>query len=144
VPRSPVTQWLVGVVIVVVSVTVVIALVMLGSPREARIRRLDARRVSDLRDLSNAATWYRKRHDRLPASLDELALDPEARTPPRDPITGQRYEYRVLNPTTYEVCARFERATSDSSDQESGWANDLPAWRHDAGRQCFQREAKGD
>ena len=142
--RPPARQWLAGVVVAVVSVTVVIALVILGSPREARTRRLDVRRVSDLGRISDATTWYRKRHNRLPASVDELLLDPLASAPTKDPTTGQPYEYRVLGPTTYEVCARFERATPDSSDPEPEWGNGLPAWRHGAGRQCFQRDTKED
>ena len=58
----------------------------------------------------------------------------------KDPVTGESYEYQVLGPQTYAVCARFERADPDSSypESESGTED---AWRHGADRHCFQREA---
>ena len=58
----------------------------------------------------------------------------------RDPATGESYEYQVLGPNTYAVCARFERGDADASDQEAESAAE-DAWRHGAGRQCFRREA---
>jgi hypothetical protein len=137
-PRG--TQLLVGFVIGLVALAVITGLVVMGSPGEARARRLDERRVADLRGITRATDLYRSRHDRLPGSLQELARDPEVSVHVRDPATGESYEYQVKGPKTYAVCARFERADPDSSHQE---LESVPedGWRHAAGRQCFQREA---
>ncbi len=137
-PRG--TQLLLGFVIGLVGLAIVAGVVMMGSPRDARAWRLDERRVSDLRWITRATDQYRSRHDRLPASLQELAQDREASVPVRDPATGESYEDQVLGPKTYTVCARFERADADSSSPEPE-ARTGDVWRHGVGRQCFQREA---
>ncbi len=139
----PGRQLLIGFVIGLVGLAVITGLVVLGSPSEARARRLDERRVAALRRITRATNLYRTRHDRLPASLQELAQDPEVSLLARDPATGESYEYEVLGPNTYAVCARFERADSDASYQEPESVGE-DAWRHGAGRQCFQREAPAE
>jgi len=137
----PVKHILLGSVIGVVSLAVITGLWLLGSPREARRHRLDARRVADLSQITLATDHYRTRHERLPASLEELLQDPEAGLRSRDPTTGALYEYHVLGPTTYEVCAHFERASDGGPDQEADRFGG-PPWPHGAGRQCFQHEAR--
>ena len=137
-PRG--TQLLVGFVIGLVALAVIIGVVVMGSPGEARARRLDERRVADLRQITWATNAYRAGHDRLPGSLQELAQDPQASLHSRDPATGEAYDYQVLGPKTYAVCARFERADPDSSYPEPESRTE-EAWRHGAGRQCFQRDA---
>lgn len=136
-PRG--TQLLLGFVIGLVGLAIITGLVTMGSPGDARARRLDERRVADLRRITRATERYHSRLDRLPGSLQELADDAELTLPPRDPATGESYEYRVLGPKAYEVCARFERTDPDSSypEPESGIDD---AWRHGTGRQCFRRE----
>jgi type II secretory pathway pseudopilin PulG len=136
-PLPPARQIFLGVVIGVVVLAVVTGLLLLGSPGEARIRRLDERRVADLRDITSAIDLYRSRHSRLPASMEELSAEATGRFVPRDPTTRLPYEYHPLGPTTYDICARFERPT----DEESEWFGD-PPWNHGAGRQCFRRETR--
>jgi type II secretory pathway pseudopilin PulG len=139
----PGKQLLLGLVIGLVGLAVIIGLVVVGSPSEARARRLDERRVADLRRITRATDLYRTRHDRLPESLQELAQDPEVSLHARDPATGVSYEYQVLGPNTYAVCARFERADPAASYQDpESVAED--AWRHGVDRQCFRREARTD
>lgn len=137
-PRG--TQLLLGFVIGLVGLAIITGLVMMGSPGDARARRLDERRVADLSRITLATDGYRSRHNRLPGSLQELAQDPDMSVPVRDPATGESYEYQVLGPKTYEVCARFERTDPDSAYPEPESGTD-DAWRHGAGRQCFQRQA---
>lgn len=137
-PRG--TQLLLGFVIGLVALAIIAGLVMMGSPGDARARRLDERRVADLSRITLATDGYRSRHNRLPGSLQELAQDPEMSVPARDPATGDAYEYQVLGPKNYELCARFERTDPDSSYPEPQSGTD-DGWRHGTGRQCFQREA---
>ena len=137
-PRG--SQLLLGSVIGLVGLAVITGLVVMGSPGEARARRLDERRVADLSRITRATDRYYSRHNRLPGSLQELAQDPEVSVPARDPATGESYEYQVLGPKTYAVCARFARADPDSSFPEPEYGTE-EARRHGVGRQCFQREA---
>lgn len=138
--RPPASQVFPGIVIAVVVLAVVSGLVLLGSPGEAHVRRLDERRVADLREIALGMDLYRTKHDRLPDSIGDLWSDPNARLRLRDPITSKAYEYRVLGPNTYELCARFERGTTDPLDRTE-WFDDA-SWNHGTGRQCFQRKAR--
>ena len=77
-------------------------------PRSARCR-LDDRRTADLITLAGAVDVFWTRHQRLPASLDELRSEPVGRLDLQDPSSGRSYEYRALAERSYEVCAVFER-----------------------------------
>jgi len=126
-----------SVVTVVVVAAVIVGIILLDSPAQERLRRLDERRVSDLRELSYAVDVYWTREGHLPASLAELSEEERIVRDLADPATGQPYEYRVLDDKVYELCAVFARNTA--SDER-----DIPYrifWFHGTGRQCFQLEA---
>lgn len=104
---------------------------LIGPPAEERMRRLDVRRRMDLERLRLATDLYWTRHNRLPATLDELAAEAGTHIYSRDPQTGQPYGYAVKG-GTYELCAEFARASESGSD----------FWSHGAGRQCFAVTAR--
>lgn len=111
-----------------------------GSPAEQRDRRLDERRVADLRGLEVAVGKFHGREGRLPGSLEDLAARLASDAPERlaDPVDGQPYEYRPLDARRFELCARFAHpGTGEFYGQVPGG---FRPWRHDAGRQCFVRE----
>jgi hypothetical protein len=116
---------------VVVVATIVAGIVTLGSPTEERARRLDERRLSDLRQLQSAVNFFHSQQKRLPESLEQLAQKRELRVG-LDPATKQPYGYRRIDDGHYGLCAIFERS---SPPQESS----VDIRRHDAGRYCFQR-----
>jgi hypothetical protein len=119
---------------VVVAVAVVTGIVIMGSPTEERTRRLDARRVDDLRQISEAVEVYHARHQRVPASLDELSTEPGlAPIVVRDPVTAQPYGYRGVETDSFELCAAFDR------ESDVRVAN---FWSHGAGMQCFTRRVR--
>ncbi|MGH9370406.1 MAG: DUF5671 domain-containing protein [Vicinamibacterales bacterium] len=119
-----------------VGVVVVAALFMIGSPSEERARRLDARRIADLRRISGSADLYLGRQGRLPASLEDLSREGGSMVDGRDP-DGRSYEYRVTGERSYELCATFQR---DSSERLRAVAGDF--WSHGTGRRCFQFQVK--
>jgi len=123
-----------GVLTGAVVAAVVAGVLMLPPPADERARRLDERRVQDLRAVAGAVDLYWTRHARLPPALDDLSREPGLDARSSDPDTGVRYEYRALEGGTYEVCATFER------DSEEPGAERF--WAHRAGRQCFRREAR--
>lgn len=127
-----------GLAAVVMAVAVAVAgvaLVMVGPPSEARVRRIDQRRVDDLQRLASAVDLHWTRAAALP---DRLAVVQEAGAlPTRDPVSGAGYEYRVTGAKTYELCAAFER---DGAGER--WGTSAAFWTHGAGRQCYQLEVK--
>jgi len=119
---------------------VIAGIVLLESPKEARLRRFDERRVEDLRVLAFAVDAYWSREGRLPDSLSDLAEAQGVSEGLVDPETGEAYEYRALGERAFELCAVFAREARTSS-------RDVllrSRWDHDEGRTCFQRQASID
>lgn len=110
-------------------------LLILGSPADERVNRLDRRRVQDLQQIERAVNLHWTRQGRLPVSLDELSRDAGVRISVNDPVTGEPYAYRPLDDAKFEVCAVFETA-------EQGEVAIAGFWSHGAGRQCFQPMAR--
>lgn len=105
---------------------------LVGSPEEARLQRLDDRRVSDLQQIQRAVSlqWTRTRH--LPESIDAAVRETSAAEPLRDPTAQVPYDYRVLDGANYEVCATFDRASDGGPYPGDAF------WSHPAGRACFR------
>jgi hypothetical protein len=119
------------------AAAIVAGVVLSGSPSEARRRRLDDRRIHDLRQISAAVDLHWTRTGRLPGRLADLPVHDGSEPSFRDPVTAQAYEYRTTGGATYELCAEFERPMAPS-------AGSGPAafWAHGAGRHCFTLEAR--
>ena len=127
------------VAVAAIVVTAVIGgIVLLDSPAQERLRRLDERRVDDLHQLAYGVDIYWTREGHLPASLAELSEEERIARDLADPATDQLYEYRVLGDKTFELCAAFARDSgTDGRD-----IPDRSFWLHGPGRQCFQLEAQ--
>src|SRR5271170_3200508 len=92
----------------VVVTAIVIGVVLNGSPQTLRLKRQDARRVSDLRSISRSIDSYYGKHAELPATLDKILADPDTNwySLPNPP-TFQLYQYSVKSPTDYALCTTF-------------------------------------
>jgi hypothetical protein len=88
-------------------------------------RRTDAKRISDLTEISRTVDGFVNHNGRLPASLDEVSVSM------RDPHTGQPYGYRLKDQRSYELCADFDRSTGVSPQFSAGHF-----WSHPSGMQC--------
>lgn len=122
----------------VVGATVAASLVLMESPGQARLRRIDERRVEDLRELARDIDVFWSRRKALPASLDDLAGEAGLGLRRADPEAGP-YGYRVVDATHYELCAEF---TITSSGAGAGSATSF--WAHGPGRQCFSVAVETD
>ena len=122
----------------VVVAIVVIGIFLLDSPAQERLRRLDERRLSDLREISFAVDAYWTREGVLPSSLEELGNEERIVRELADPVTGEPYEYHAGTGSSYELCAVFSRNTT--TDERGSLYKTF--WLHDSGRQCFQLEAR--
>lgn len=124
-------------VIVAVVAAVTGGIILLGSPAKERMRRLDERRVDDLRAITNAVNLYWTRHKGLPPSLEELSKEPGIIVKLTDPETRQPFEYKVVNDKNYELCAHFAH---DMAEDQDTIHKDF--WTHGSGRQCFHLEVR--
>jgi hypothetical protein len=110
-----------------------------GSPRQARLRKLDLDRIEALQQIDRGLRVYYQRRGELPESLDPLLHEPDTFVADAlvDPVTRDRYEYRVLDQATgrYEVCAAFQLA--DSTGGRGGAYIPSELWKHGVGRHCF-------
>ena len=139
-PCKPVNVRLIVAISLVVAVAavVIVGVILLDSPAQERLRRLDKRRVSDLREIVYALDAYWTREGMLPPSLEELSNEERIVRELADPETGAAYEYRVRGDDSYELCAIF----ASEMDVRS---RDVPyehLWSHGPGRQCFQLTAQ--
>ena len=136
-------RWLGGAGTAIILGAVVLGFALAGSPFTARLRRMDERRLADLKLIRetiqemttrrdyNFSTWVPTRP--LPTSLDEVAEYRKTRQYGRaltvvDPTSGAQYSYRVTGDTKYELCAEF--------DLERDLRREL-FWNHPAGKHCF-------
>ena len=136
--RSAIVKSLAASVTAVVLVSLVAAFWMLGSPAEQRQYRLDQRRISDLAGIVNSISVYAGTHDALPTDLSVFSKESGLPQAPADPLSGVPYDYVVLGPQTYRICATF--ATSSNAAMPDYL--DSQGWTHLAGRQCFERKQK--
>lgn len=136
---APVRPLLAGLVLAVVTAAVLEGFLMAGSPLEARRRRLDDRRVSDLREVQGAMNLHWTRTKTMPDSIESALKGLAWSQRPVDPVTAAPYEYRAIDATSYELCAVFDRASQDAPALSSSGD---PFWSHSPGRQCFTLEMK--
>lgn len=130
-------QIVLGVAITAVVLAVAFGLFLVDPPARQRTRRLDERRAADLRGIGEAVDLFYTRHERMPASLDELSGEPGVNVSAHDPSTAAPYEYRALGDRSYELCAVFGVSTAEEPEWRRGGF-----WAHGAGRHCFELEAR--
>ena len=120
----------------VAGAAIIAGVILVGGPEGGRMERLDGERLEDLRGIMEAVDRFWTDHERLPATLEELAQYPRVRVDILDPGSDEPYEYESLGEDTYELCAVFDR--------ESRAPRRAPAdfWTHGAGRRCFELTAK--
>lgn len=115
--------------------------VVAGSPGDARARRLDQQRLSNLQALATTVELWFQDNGSLPASLEALASGSMGRVDRMDPESAEPYEYRILTERSYELCAVFLQPTSDEPSEP--WLEARGEfWRHGAGRHCFTNEVR--
>jgi hypothetical protein len=136
---APRASWLGRAGIAGAVLAAIVGLFSVGSPQHARVRQFDSRRVDDLVNIdAQVSAYYLARHA-LPPTLDSLVQGGFDVNAARDPVTGQAYEYQVVDSTTFTLAAVF--ATADTL-RPSGARIERP-WRHNAGRCAFTRHASG-
>jgi hypothetical protein len=138
----------------VVIATLCLSFLIIGSPFEQRVYRLDETRVMDLSNISQQIIYHRQNYKVVPETVS--ALEQTGFFVPRDPETRADYEYRRISDMKFELCATFSRQTRPvdinkgtraqkpvivGMTPEAGRNPSVPyEWDHTEGRNCFERE----
>lgn len=117
-----------------------------GGPRQNRMERLDEERLSRLSDLQRAVHLYYKQKKTLPKDLEAARSYLSSRYDsglPVDPDTGAAFEFRLLTPGSYELCAVFQTDNRKGAPDYDSPNDDYLSWGgHAEGHQCFRFEAR--
>ncbi len=127
------TIWISDVIVVLIILG--FGFYVLGSPITQKSLRLDNQRISDLQTIQWRVINFWQQKSVLPVSIDALK-DPLADygVIPVDPETKESYTYKVLSPTSFELCANFSLSARGIMSEPVG-----ENWQHDAGTRCFAR-----
>jgi len=128
--RRPAAMRFLVVSVLVWLVAVGSGLWLMGSPSEQAARRIDERRVEDLRWLARGVDRYYAQNDALPRNIGAMSSALETTFPERDPVTYEPYRYTAGAGKTFELCADFTHPAGDDMAPDS-------VWTHGAGTQCF-------
>ncbi len=135
--------WRVGAIVLVVG-SIILGFTVIGLPRTQRLIKYDSQKVSDLQNIQSQVLSYWQMKKSLPASISDLNDDLSYFVAPTDPDTGMQYEYSVVSPTTFKLCATFNldsKAQNSNSIavQQYDMMGMNEKWNHQAGKQCFER-----
>jgi len=136
----------VGLVVLIVFGFLVYGFVQMGSPFAERLRRLDSERIYSLDSIQRQVVNHWQTKEELPASLEDMENPLSGYMLPTDPETGESYEYNILGPLTFELCATFQTSNliEESAVVTRSYYDIENNWRHDVGRTCFEREIDPD
>lgn len=121
---------------------------IIPSPLRQQILAYDQQRVVDLGEIQSSVEDYYQTNNTLPNSLDDLSntYDSSNQLDITDPQTKQPYEYTILNPTSYQLCAVFTHSSLNEkqSPEETTSVANYPAFsyqfKHPAGHYCFTKQ----
>ncbi len=145
--QSQTPKILAWTVVVVVLLSIILGFFIIGTPQAQRQRRFDEQRVQNLQLLQSQLINYWVQKESLPQELIQLEDSISGFVLPHDPESAVAYEYQVVNPLAFELCATFTTISDDF-----GRGSFKPAiqpvapyeafgqnWDHQAGRVCFLR-----
>lgn len=130
---------------VIILTSIFAGFFIVGTPAKQRERKFDEERISDLQNIQGEVVNFWSQKNALPINQEELEDDISWFTIPKDPKTGESYEYKVVDSLTFELCATFTTSTKDFYNSESAkYINRDPfsskqSWEHEAEKTCFTR-----
>lgn len=116
---------------VLVVAAILAGLYVAGTPMDARLLKLDERRIEALQRVRTVVEQFHDGNDSLPSMQEIMTRAGEDSTWFRDAETGAPYEYQVLSDSSYELCAEFARSSREGARYWDA------SWNHPEGRHCF-------
>ncbi|MFH1423516.1 MAG: DUF5671 domain-containing protein [Candidatus Nealsonbacteria bacterium] len=134
----------------VVVASIVAGFFIIGTPGEQRARRFDEQRVGDLQSLQGQIVNYWIQKEALPSGLNLLEDSISGFFVSKDPESQASYEYNILSPLSFELCAEFKTSVKDFNVAYKGsrvfysepmyyGSSFQQNWDHAAERTCFER-----
>jgi len=130
----------------IVALIVVGGFFVVGSPFRQRLVRFDNQKAGDLQNIQWQIVSFWQKKEALPQKIEDLRDDISGYVPPRDPQSGEAYEYQPTGALSFRLCANFNTSSSGSSankvsperiPMEGGGTSEN--WRHGEGKVCFER-----
>lgn len=110
------------------------------SPKDTRIRLYDQNVVNDLGALDSGINSYYAKNKSLPKDLNALIETNDyyvTKAQLGDKAGTQKYAYKVVDATHYELCATFKMNNKNLTDDKTRYSD--PRFLHEAGYYCFKR-----
>lgn len=126
----------------IIGAAVLAGFIVAGWPGKARRAKADVARLEDLQEIQDHIMKYWETKAQLPSSLNQLTDSLSSFVPPRDPDSKKYYGYRLISPTSFQLCADFGTRSFKEPHPARQWPGygDLgPEWNHDSGHFCFVR-----
>lgn len=127
---------------------IVLGFMVIGSPRTQRLAKHDEAKIYDLQNLASQIRYFYDTNKVLPQTLTELSQsNTYGARMYADQQTGEPYVYKIIDATTFEVCAEFNR-DSDSNTRansviepvQAPMYGSLDMWNtYSAGESCFRQ-----
>lgn len=115
---------------------------LVGTPKTQRAVRMDETRIQSLSQIQYDIMSYWQQTEMLPASLSDVEKK-LGYVLPKDPLSAEAYEYRVLEGLSFELCANFEKEVPAAKGRTTTYtpygATTSVDWQHGVGRTCFTR-----
>jgi hypothetical protein len=111
---------------------------VLGSPRTQRLLKYDEQKVNDLLNINSQVQSFYALTGTLPKDISEAIRDQQYAFIPKDPQSGQAYEYSKLTDTSYSLCAEFNKSSEENAlnSRAALYPGDT-FFVHPAGKHCF-------
>ena len=133
-----------------VCATIVVALVLAfgfthsDSPAKVREMKIDSQQTTDLNDMQYRIEDHYRLNNALPKDVQTVFIG----APAPHAVTGRTaYEYKIVDATTFELCATFSypsQNTALNAPQPAAvngeMKNPYNNWDHGAGKTCFERK----
>ncbi len=148
--KSKIPKIIAWALIGIVIASIIAGFLIIGTPAEQRSQRFDEQRVGDLQSLQNQIVNYWIQKQSLPSGLNALEDSISGFIVPKDPDSGASYEYTIISPLSFELCATFKTSTKEFKITYKGMRSSYiepvyygssfqQNWDHEAQRTCFTR-----
>ncbi|MEX0622229.1 MAG: hypothetical protein WD187_04570 [Candidatus Woykebacteria bacterium] len=127
----------IGAVTIIVIIAIIYGFFAAGTPGEARERKFDQERVSNISSLKYVVEDYYQQNKQLPSRLDDLSTSSYGYGSIKDPETGEEYFYSTAGSTSYKLCATFSTASDEKQDSIYGYYD--REFSHPKGYHCFNQ-----
>ncbi len=115
------------------------SLFFVESPAQTRNRKIDTAILDNFNVIDGAIITYYRENGKMPENLDVLENDFSylLEADLKNPLTQEKFEYKVSGEKSYELCTTFMSANQDANVQEDYYRE---RWPHAAGYQCLSQK----